>query len=81
MSIVIEKPKDIKCPHCGNKWEFLGFDYDFPKDVFWKPNGHKFIMGNKQVEGFNPFPFKVTCKNCHKVFRIEYSNKERVEFT
>lgn len=78
------KPKDrqnVKCPKCGNGWNHLGFDFN-TKDIRWVPNGHKFKMGYKIVEGYDPYPLKVTCKNCSLVFRVDYSpKKDKVEFT
>lgn len=72
--------KEVKCPKCGNGWNEWGFAFE-QKDIKWVPNGHKFLMGYKVVEGHDPYPLKVTCKKCGKVFRVEYFEKEKVKFT
>jgi len=72
--------KEVKCPKCGNGWNGRGFDFE-TKDIEWIPNGKTFLIGGKLTKAYEPFPKKVICNRCGKVFIVEYYEREKVEFT
>jgi hypothetical protein len=66
------------CPKCGKK------EYDIKqKDIVWKPNGHKYKMGDKVVEAVDPIALRGTCTYCRTVvdFKVKDMNREKVDFT